>query len=111
MNTSRNSLVSKGRKRVVAIVLAVAVLAAIPLFALDTTISNEFWCTWNYVNPSPVTSQKAFADPFDSVVVSVGPYAPDVTETILGRTWTIHQSEAVRTFNSFAPVGAMLFLK
>ena len=85
--------------------------AAVPLFALDTTLSNEFWCTWGYVNASPVVSSMVFDDSLDSVQLCSGPYAPDVAETILGLTWTAHQSIAVQTFNSFPPKGVMLFLK
>ena len=94
-----------------AAILAAIVFATQAIFALDTTISNEFWCTWNYSNPSPAVSQMAFDDAFDSVLVFCGPYAPGVSETILGLTWTVHQSRAVQTFNSFTPMGVMLFVK
>ena len=39
------------RLRSVAACLCVLFAAATAL-ALDNTVSNDFWCTWNYVNPS-----------------------------------------------------------
>ena len=90
---------------------AMVLVAAIPLLALDIAISNDFWCTWGYVNASPASSSMAFDAPFDSVQLSLGPYAPGAAETILCLTWTLHQSVVLRTFNSFPPKGVLLFLK
>lgn len=35
--------------------LITAVASLSSYAGLDTTISNDFWCTWNYVNPTPAS--------------------------------------------------------
>lgn len=46
----------------------VAACAVLSAAALDNTVSNDFWCTWNYVNPSPgvASADGALADTFVS---------------------------------------------
>ncbi len=34
--------------------------------ALDTSVSNEFWCTWNYVNATPSVTSRVAVARFDS---------------------------------------------
>ena len=46
----------------------VAACAAFSALALDHTVSNDFWCTWNYVNPSPNTAVSAAGSIFDTFI-------------------------------------------
>ena len=46
----------------------VAACAAFSAAALDHTVSNDFWCTWNYVNPSPNTAVSAVGSIFDTFI-------------------------------------------
>ena len=41
-------------------------LAANYVNALDTSVSNEFWCTWNYVNATPSVTNRIAVARFDS---------------------------------------------
>lgn len=43
---------------------------ASPALALDNTVSNEFWCTWGYVNPTPTSGSSQEIGDFDSGVFS-----------------------------------------
>ena len=90
--------------------LAVAGMAT-GLFALDNTLSNEFWCTYGYVNPAPASDDGVFTDGFSSVLKASGPYAPSSEETVYAIGWTLHLSEAIQLFNSFPPTGMALFLR
>ena len=45
-----------------------AACAAFSALALDHTVSNDFWCTWNYVNPSPNTAVSAAGSIFDTFI-------------------------------------------
>ena len=46
----------------------IAACAAFSVLALDNTVSNDFWCTWNYVNPSPNTAVSAVGSIFDTFI-------------------------------------------
>lgn len=46
----------------------VAACAAFSALALDHTVSNDFWCTWNYVNPSPNIAVSAAGSIFDTFI-------------------------------------------
>ena len=48
----------------------VAACAAFSALALDNTVSNDFWCTWNYVNPSPNTAVSAAGSIFDTFIAN-----------------------------------------
>lgn len=49
--------------------IAVCVLAAsFAVFAIDTTIDDDFWCTKNYVNPAPSVEVGVVQGKFDSGV-------------------------------------------
>lgn len=56
-------------------VIAVAAMAlgvARTGFSLDNTQSNDYWCTWGYVNvaPAPVESSEMVADCFSASVAA-----------------------------------------
>ena len=55
------------RLRSVAVCLS-ALFASVTALALDNTVSNDFWCTWNYVNPSPNTAVSAAGSIFDTFI-------------------------------------------
>ena len=55
------------RLRSVAVCLS-ALFASMTALALDNTVSNDFWCTWNYVNPSPNTAVSAVGSIFDTFI-------------------------------------------
>ena len=44
----------------------IAACAAFSASALDNTVSNDFWCTWNYVNPSTNEKESTVASFFDT---------------------------------------------
>ena len=46
----------------------IAACAAFSASALDNTVSNDFWCTWNYVNPSPNIAVSAAGSIFDTFI-------------------------------------------
>lgn len=43
------------------IAIGAAVLSISAAFALDTTVSNDFWCTWNYPNRDSAVSTASAA--------------------------------------------------
>ena len=55
-----------------------AVLLAGAAFALDTTVSNDFWCTWNYPNRDSAVAQASASasSPLDSLVSTTLPSDP-----------------------------------
>lgn len=55
------------RLRSVAVCLS-ALFASVTALALDNTVSNDFWCTWNYVNPSPKIAVSAAGSIFDTFI-------------------------------------------
>ena len=57
------------RLRSVAVCLS-ALFASVTALALDNTVSNDFWCTWNYVNPSPYTAVSAAGSIFDTFIAN-----------------------------------------
>lgn len=53
----------------IAICVGLLMVASVAL-ALDNTVSNEFWCTWGYVNPSPSLEPSCAIENFDSSVLA-----------------------------------------
>ncbi len=52
-----------------------AVLSIGAAFALDTTVSNDFWCTWNYPNGDSAVSEASSvaSSPLNSRVATALP--------------------------------------
>ena len=57
------------------IAIGAAVLSTCAAFALDTTVSNDFWCTWNYPNGDSAVSEASAAasSPLNSRVATALP--------------------------------------
>ena len=57
------------------IIAVCAVAATCAAFALDTTVSNDFWCTWNYPNGDSAVSEASAAasSPLNSRVATALP--------------------------------------
>ena len=57
------------------IAIGAAVLSTCAAFALDTTVSNDFWCTWNYPNGDSAvsTASAAASSPLNSRVATALP--------------------------------------
>ena len=71
-----------------------AIVIAGAASALDTTVSNEFWCTWGYVNSSVAAS--------DAAAVSSTP--------LNSRVVTAVEIDDPDAFSSF-PVGTVLVVR
>ena len=50
-----------------------AAFAAGAALALDNTISNAFWCTWSYVNPTPNEAASSDGEVADTVIANEQP--------------------------------------
>jgi hypothetical protein len=88
------------------------ILSTVVAPALDNTISNEFWCTKDYVNASPVcVATMDFETDLNSFLSNTGNYETAENETIYCRTWTVHWSQAISVFNSCVPAGCMLIMR
>ncbi len=93
------------------LLMAVAVAGALGLYALDNTLSNEFWCTWGYVNAAPAVTNKAFAVGFDSFGGSVRANVPAEDDAFDSVSWTERESNTVDRFRSDPYIGCVIFLK
>ena len=70
-----------------------ALLASMTALALDHTVSNDFWCTWNYVNPSPNTAVSAAGSIFDTFISNE------------------MESNVIQRFSSEKPAGFVLVIR
>ncbi len=71
----------------------VAACAVFSASALDHTVSNDFWCTWNYVNPSPNTAVSAAGSIFDTFISNK------------------KESNVIQRFSSEKPAGLIFIVK
>lgn len=87
-------------------VIAASVLTAHAM--LPVNVSNEFWCTWSYVNPVP--SEGVAEIEGDAVLRGSSVASSDLDEiTVRGTTWNFSQ-ELLR-FNSRPPAGLLLIIR
>ena len=71
----------------------VAACAVLSASALDNTVSNDFWCTWNYVSPSPNTAISAAGSIFDTFISNE------------------KESNVIQRFSSEKPAGFVLVVR
>ena len=92
-------------------VFATIVAAALPLVAaaLDTTVSNEFWCTWGYANATP--SQNLSATLSGAVLQGFTSCGSASFADFQPRSFTCRAADPLRSFNSNAPKGAVLVFR
>lgn len=60
-------------------------------YAFDNSVSNEFWCTWGWVEPAPAQETSSAVVPFDfsgTVCASSALVAPFYRESRKGLTVT-----------------------
>ncbi|MDD4622899.1 MAG: hypothetical protein PHG71_06655 [Kiritimatiellae bacterium] len=94
-----------------ALLMAAVAAGALGLQALDNTFSNEFWCTWGYINADPVVTNEAFAAGFDSFGGSVCANVPAGGDDFDSVSWTERESNTVDRFRSDPYIGCVIILK
>ena len=74
---------------------------------LPTSVSNEFWCTWGYVNPTP---SEGAAESNNIVVRGHNAANDDLADsTLSGSSWNF--TEALLRFTSRSLKGLMLIVR
>jgi hypothetical protein len=86
----------------------IATMSALTTYAMfPASVSNEFWCTWGYVKPTP---HEGVAECDNIVVRGYNAAGDDLADTTLsGSTWNI--SEALLRFTSRPLKGLMLIVR
>ena len=92
-------------------VFATVAVSALPLVAaaFDTTVSNEFWCTWGYANATP--SQNLSAALPSAVLQESTSRSSASLADFQPRSSTRRAADPLRTFNSNAPRGVVLVFR
>ena len=83
--------------------------ACLAASALDVTVSNEFWCTWGYVNPSPATVPANPTADFCSSVHDIGHAEAEADFSSV--VFDVLEARPNYRFSSFPPVGFKLFFR
>ena len=84
----------RGALRLRSVVVCLSALfASMTALALDNTISNDFWCTWNYVNPSTNEKESTVASFFDTFISNE------------------KESDVLQRFSSEKPAGFVLVVR
>lgn len=89
---------------------AVAIfMTCLTAFALDTTTSNEYWCTWGYVNSTPATQTVNPQMDFEVQVYDLesAESLSDFTSVI----FDILMAYPAHRFSSFKPVSLKVFVR
>ena len=93
-------------KAAVSCVSAVTVLTACAM--LPVSVSNEFWCTWAYVNPTP--DEGAAVIGAEVAVRGYSACAAGLDDAVVrGATWNF--SQELMRFNSRPLKGLMLIVR
>lgn len=75
---------------------------------LPASVSNEFWCTWGYVNPMPYEGAAEIGS--EAVVRGYSVCAAGLAEAVVrGATWNF--SQELMRFNSRPLRGLMLIVR
>jgi len=89
------------------LMIAAAIGWAPHAVALDTSVSNDFWCTWGYVNPSPNTRAAVAETEVDSYVGSCQKGTAGDVDTRLGNRVDV---VLAKTFSS-TPAGVCIIVR
>ena len=89
---------------------AVAIfMMCLTAFALDTTTSNEYWCTWGYVKSTPVTQTVNPQVDFEVPVYDLG--KAESSSDFSSVIFDILTASPAYRFSSFKPVGFKFFFR
>ena len=97
------------RKVVVAAAIAPFAVLAVHAAAVDTTVSNGFWCTWSYARETPAVAHGVFEDGLDTFAGSERASVPGVEDAFDSEGWTMRISNTLGRFCSRPPLFTIVF--